>query len=103
MVIDAHRGRGALPHRVTQIAEAAQVADIEHDDHVGALDFLHGAVGGVGAIRDQEVEAVGNPGRVRDRGGDAPRLEQVPQPDLASDTVAVGVDVRRQHNAPVGR
>src|SRR5882672_6737742 len=52
----------------------------------------------IGAIRKQEMEALGNFGEIGDDHRDTAGAQQMPQPDLAADAVAVGVDVRRQND-----
>src|SRR5438876_869108 len=96
VMIDADQWRLPFTDDRRQVAEPAQIADVERGDDIGALDLSRGTVARVGTFRNQKMETVGNGGGIGDADGDAAGTQQVPQPDLTADAVAVGVDVRRQ-------
>ena len=98
MVINADKRRLALVDDGRKTAETADVADVERRDDVSVLNLTHGMRAGVGPLGDQEVEAFGDAGGIRDRHRDATRSQQVPEADFAADPVAVGIDVGRQHD-----
>src|SRR6266545_1663555 len=50
------------------------------------------------ALRKQEMEALGDFGGIGDDHRDTAGAQQMPQPDLTADTVAVRVDMRRQND-----
>jgi len=49
-----------------QVAETAEVRDVEHDHDVRGLDLLGRAVRAIGAAREQKVEALGDRGGIGD-------------------------------------
>ena len=98
MVIDAHERRLPFADHCREVAEPAQITDVERCNDVGAFDFTHCPIARVGAGRNQEVEAFGNGGRVGDADIDAAGAQQVPQTDFTPHAVAVGIDVRRQND-----
>jgi len=53
---------------------------------------------GVGAFGNEEIGSARDLGGIRNRDGDAPGAEQMPQPYFTADAVAVGVDVRGQND-----
>ncbi len=97
-MVDANQGRLACVDDRCQVAEAADVADVERGDVVGALDLMHGMRARVGAFGNQKIEALGDPGGVRDRDRHATRAQQVPEADFAADPVPIGVDVGSQYD-----
>jgi len=82
-----------------QIAEPADVGDVEHDQDIRGLDLLRRPIGVISPVRHEKAEPLGDRRRVRDRRPMPACGEEVPQGDFASHTVAVGVDVRRQSDA----
>src|SRR5882672_730347 len=103
MMIDANERRLALVDDGRESPEARNVPDVERGHDVGTLDLFDRAIARVGAFRDEEAESLGNASRVRDRDGDASGAEHMPQANLAADPVAVGIDMRRQHDVPGAR
>ena len=98
MVIDADQGRLALADHRRQVAEPAEVPDVQRYNEIGALDLTHRPVARVGPIGNQEVEALGDLRGVGDAHRYTERAQQIPEPDLAPDAVAIGVDVGRQRD-----
>ena len=100
MVIDADEGGGrlSLVDHSRQVAQPAEVPDVQRRDHIGPLDLTHRAVARIGAIGNHEVEALGDLGGIGDRHRHTACAQQMPQPDLAADAVAIGVDMRRQND-----
>ena len=98
MVVHAGHRHAARPDRFAEVAEAAQIGDVEHHDDVGAPELADALPGVIDAR--QVVKEEGKPGGGRsgvgDDGVDALRPEQVRQPGLAAEAIAVRIDVGGQ-------
>src|SRR5439155_27290944 len=96
-MIDADQWRLRFTDDRRQVAEPAQIADVERGDDIGALDLSRGTVARVGTFRNQKMETDGNGGGIGDADGDATGTQQGPQPDLTAHAVDVAVAARRQN------
>jgi hypothetical protein len=84
-----------VPHGLDEHAEAGQIGDVEDDDEIGAAELPDRLMGPVdpGQVVKQEAEARRGGARVGDDRLDALGSQQVNQPDLAAEPIAVRVDV----------
>src|SRR5205807_10585706 len=78
VMVDARDGVGLFDGAL-QVAEAAQLGDVEYDDDVRRLDLLGCPIGAVGPGGKQKVEPLGDGRRVRDRRFESARGEEVPE------------------------
>jgi len=95
---DERRGRVSLADHRRQVAESAEVPDVHRDDEIGALDLARRPVARISAIGNQEVEPLGDLRGIGDADRNIAGAQQIPQPDLAPDPVAIGVDMSRQND-----
>ncbi len=104
VVIDTCRGHAAIPDRLSQHAEAAEIGDVEHDDQVGAPKLLDGFGGPVyaGEVIEEEGEAWRRGRRIGDRDVHALAPKQVGQPRLAAEPITIGIDVGGETHPPPG-
>ena len=95
MVVHAGHRHAALPHGLDEHAEPGEVRDVEHDDQIGTAKLFHSLTRSIdaGQVIEEEAEAGRRGARIGDNGVDALGPEQVHQPDLAADPVAVGIYV----------
>jgi hypothetical protein len=100
VVVDDELGDGERPHGVAQPAQAAHVADVEHDQHVNVAERGGPARARVRhVVGEQEAEHVGPGRRVHDARLDAHLREQAGERGLGAAAVPVGVHVRGERDA----
>ena len=100
MVVDAGHRHAPGAHRLAQHAQPTQIGDVEHDDRVGPAELLHRLLGSIhpGQVLEQELEPRGRGRGIGDDRLDPAVAQQVGQPGLAAEAVAVRIHVGCEAN-----
>ena len=103
-MVDAGDHDSAFAHRWPETAQPAQVGDVQHGDDVGAAKLLDGIVTAVHPrqIGEQKVVALRRGRRVGDCHIAPPSPQQVGEPNLASQSVAIGIHVSDEADTLAG-
>src|SRR5256714_15542957 len=97
-MVDTHERGLPLVDYARQVAEPADVPDVERCDDVRGLDLPDRAITRIRAFRNHELEALRDASGIGDRDRDTAGLEQIPHTEFTANSISIRIDIRGQHN-----